>query len=394
MQPQQEAIIASGENRRIRLADVALAWNVFQHFYPSFDQVKVDWSAALRRGLVSAATDTDQSAFSRTLLQLTSQLNSGDGIVYRETGSAEFSPPILWDWIDNKLVVSYVDSTDTTGIKRGDVVLTVNGIASGEALTRHEQLCWGMTPQRKMSMSLHSLRCGPEGSELTLTVQSKTEHTVSIKLQRTFHDRALREPRPGKIAEVKPGIFYVDVERISGAEFKNALPDLEKSKGIVIDLRGDTHELKDGPILHLMDSTVSLIRWGLPVIVHPDRQDMVFEPGGWTFEAAKPRLKAKISFIEDSRTSGENMTWLALVRQYSLGEIVGDTLTGTNGIENQFSLPGGYRILWRGTTQMGGGGPQLRVSGIKPSVPVQRTLQGTREGRDEYLDRAIAVVSE
>jgi len=31
--------------------------------------------------------------------------------------------------------------------------------------------------------------------------------------------------------------------------------------------------------------------------------------------------------------------------------------------------------------------------GIQPTVPVSRTLKGVTEGRDELLERAIAVVS-
>ena len=38
---------------------MALAWNVFQHFYPYFDVVQADWPAELRRALSSAATDED-----------------------------------------------------------------------------------------------------------------------------------------------------------------------------------------------------------------------------------------------------------------------------------------------------------------------------------------------
>ena len=41
----------SGGDRATRLAAVALAWNVFQHFYPYFDVVHADWPAELRRTL-------------------------------------------------------------------------------------------------------------------------------------------------------------------------------------------------------------------------------------------------------------------------------------------------------------------------------------------------------
>ena len=50
----QAALIKySGNDRATRLADVALAWNVLQHFYPYFDVVKADWPRALKDALTS-----------------------------------------------------------------------------------------------------------------------------------------------------------------------------------------------------------------------------------------------------------------------------------------------------------------------------------------------------
>ena len=43
----------SANDRATRLAAVALAWNVFQHFYPYFDVVDTDWPRALATALTS-----------------------------------------------------------------------------------------------------------------------------------------------------------------------------------------------------------------------------------------------------------------------------------------------------------------------------------------------------
>src|SRR5207302_1833143 len=67
----------SGNDRATRLADVALAWNVFQHFYPYFEVVQADWPGALRRGLTAAATDVDEGAFLDTLRSLVAALEDG-----------------------------------------------------------------------------------------------------------------------------------------------------------------------------------------------------------------------------------------------------------------------------------------------------------------------------
>jgi len=42
--------VPSGSDCITRLAEVAVSWGVFQHFYPYFDQVGADWPGALRRG--------------------------------------------------------------------------------------------------------------------------------------------------------------------------------------------------------------------------------------------------------------------------------------------------------------------------------------------------------
>ena len=46
---QAERAALSGDDRATRLADVVLAWNVFQHFYPYFDVVQADWPGELQR---------------------------------------------------------------------------------------------------------------------------------------------------------------------------------------------------------------------------------------------------------------------------------------------------------------------------------------------------------
>ena len=92
----------SGDNRATRLAGVVIAWNVFQHFYPYFDVVQVDWPKALIAALQSAATD-DAASFVHTLRRMLAKLQDGHGVVTWEQ-STDATAPIGWDWVDNKLL--------------------------------------------------------------------------------------------------------------------------------------------------------------------------------------------------------------------------------------------------------------------------------------------------
>ena len=113
VQPPQSQISLvkySGDDRATRLADVALAWNVLQHFYPYFDVVKTDWPRALKEALTSAGTDENENAFVNTLKRMVAQLHDGHGNVFRP-GEREIIVPAIFGWVEGRLVITDVAAT-------------------------------------------------------------------------------------------------------------------------------------------------------------------------------------------------------------------------------------------------------------------------------------------
>jgi hypothetical protein len=60
---------------------------------------------------------------------------------------------------------------------------------------------------------------------------------------------------------------------------------------------------------------------------------------------------------------------------------------------NPFTLLGGYEVVWTGMKVLKHDGSQHHGVGVQPTVPVARTIEGITKGRDEVLERGIAVVS-
>jgi C-terminal processing protease CtpA/Prc len=383
----------SGNDRSTRLADVALAWNVFQHFYPYFDVVKTDWPAELRRALTAAATDADDNAFADTLSRLVAALHDGHGNLYHRSVSY---PPLRWDWVENRLVVTQVAAKGVDGLTRGDVVAKVNGKPAAEALAETEQLISGATPQWTRFRGLSQLGEGPADSEITLEVVASPGKTRTVRLKRSldyygFHD--IQEPLPAKVEEIKPGIMYVDLDRISAKDFQEALPRLEKAKGIIYDLRGYPSQAGTDCIAHLTDKPVRSAQWHVPVAMYPDRQHVVFAVSGWDVQPKKPRFQAKVAFLTGGGAISQAETFLGIVEHYKLADIVGGPTAGTNGNINPFKLPGDYSLVWTGMKVLKHDGSRHHGVGIQPTVPVARTIQGVAQGRDEVLERGIKVVS-
>jgi C-terminal processing protease CtpA/Prc len=369
---------------------------VFQHFYPYFDAVQADWPGELKGALTAAAADADERAFLKTLRRLVAALHDGHGNVYLSSQAATAELPVLFDWVEDQLAVTQVAAAaDTGGLKPGDVVVTLDGRPAREALADAESLVSGATEQWRRWVALQRLVTGPKDEPVKIAARHPGGELFTADLKRSvpWSPESFPPPRPAKISEVKPGIFYVDIDRIGDDDFKGALDRLAGAKGIVFDLRGYPGHLSTIVIAHLTDQPVSSARWNVPIVTRPDRQDWKWETSSWNVQPEAPRLKAKAAFIVDGRAISYAETYMGIVENYHLAEIVGSPTAGTNGNVNPFSLPGGYNVTWTGMQVLKHDGSRHHGVGIHPTVPATRTLKGVAEGRDELLERAIAVVS-
>ena len=225
----------SGDDRTTRLADVALGWNILQHFYPYFDVVTTDWSAVLRAALTSAAQDPnaarvpgDAPADGRRL-----ERRPWRGLL-TPGGDPTGSPPLAWDWIEGQVVVTRVGDR-VKDAKPGDIIRTIDGKPAAEALADVERSISGATPQWRRYIGLKRLGAGAPGSEVVLGLgdAGQPPRTVRLSRERWPEDRDRRSSR----RSARGFIMWMS-SRIDDEDFRRALPDLERAEGIVFDFRG------------------------------------------------------------------------------------------------------------------------------------------------------------
>lgn len=383
--------VPSGNDRATRLADVALAWTVFEHFYPYFDVVQVDWPGELRKALAAAAKLQGEVNFLDTLRGMVAALQDGHGSVIHPSKVFTHQLPLAWHWVEDKLVVSYA-ADPKTGIARGDVILGINGRPTQQLVASEEKLVSASTPQHRRWRTLQRLLRGAPNETVRLKVQRARGGTANLVLRRTALF-PLAEPKPEKITEIRPGIFYVDLDRISTQDFQDALGQLAAARGIIFDLRGYPNNVSVLPLHHLASQPLRSAIFNTPLITRPSREGIRFTNGSWPVAVDPPRLTSNVAVITDGRAVSYAETYMGIVEAFRLAEIVGAPTAGTNGNVNPFSLPGGYTVFWTGMQVLKHDGSRHHGVGIQPTVPVSRTLKGVAEGRDEFLDRAIEVVS-
>ncbi len=386
---------ASGDDRATRLAAVIMAWNVFQHFYPYFDVVDADWPAELERALRRAATDDGERAFLNTLRRMVAALKDGHGGVRHPSDAAYAVLPLAWDWVEEELVVTHVgEVARAAGVTPGDAVVAIDGKAVAELRAEAEALISGATSQWVANKTLYELMRGNQASRrLTLEAFARADERYEVELPLGAAIDTTSD-RPSKIEEVWPGIWYVDLDRVSDEDFNTALPQLTSAEGIVFDLRGYPSNI--GPetfFSHLIEEPATSAQWHTPLITLPNREWMTFNRSGeWSLKPREPLLPPRRAFLTGGGAISYAESCMGIVEHYRLGEIVGGPTAGTNGNVNPFEVPGGYTITWTGMKVLKHDGSRHHGVGIAPTIPVERTRAGVAEGRDEVLERAVEAV--
>ena len=386
---------APTDSRTMHLAAAIVAWNVFQHFYPYFDVVPNDWDGALEEVLREAAAADSDAAFGRALQRMVAKLHDGHGVVVHPSMPRTHTLPLSLALVESKLIVSAVAESMREQIMVGDIIRSFDTKPADEVLKQLALHTSTSTPQHMRFRLTQELIIGGEG-RVDLELERADGSIVTARISRVPRDsgrsvEAWREPRPQTISQIRPGIWYVNLDVITPDEFHDALPKLSKADGIVFDLRGYPRQIFVLPIQHHIDEPTRSANWRIPIITYPDHQHMAFHKSFWPLPPAEPKLPKNIAYITDGRAVSAAETYLAIVRELGI-DIVGEATAGTNGNINPIDLPGGYRVIWTGMKVLKHDESQHHGVGIPPTHPVQRTIAGVRAGKDELLDAALDLV--
>ncbi len=378
----------TADNESIRVAGVIIAWNIFQHFYPYFDVVGVDWDRELTWALQRALEDRTKEDFFLTLSLIMGHLKDGHGNVFSAQGPSQAGLPFAVEWVENQVVVTA--SADPPRFQRGDIILSINGKTAEKALVDAEQFLSG-SPQWKRFKALSRFGAGEEGTAVTLKI--KRGQTILDRRMLRFWKKPVVEPKRPAIDQVENGIFYVDLDRAEWQEIEAKIQDLATAEGIIFDMRGypkGNHFI----VCHLLKANDTSGSWmQIPEIIYPDQEKIAgYRKTGWFLGARQPRIVGKVAFITDGRAISYAESLMSFVERYKLGTIVGQPTAGMNGNVNSFELPGGFRIAWTGMKVVKHDGSQHHLVGIRPTVPMTRTIKGVLEGRDELFEKALDIV--
>lgn len=381
-----------GSDLAVRLGDVAITWNIFKHFFPYWGDASKDAETILTQGLQKSMRDKTALDFKQTLQLMTEPLNDGHILVTLIGDTSEiFQPNILIDIVENNVVIDKIaDEFLAKHIQPGDVIEKIDGKDAMQEVKEKQSLISG-SPQFKNYRVVRNLLLGTKNSEMILSLNRggrRFNQTVIRRYNISVFNGVTDKDRK-KSGEMKEGIYYIALDKLAADSIKKWEKKLSAAKAIICDLRG--YPNGNHNLINYLIKEKEQTRWMfIPRIIYPDYTNVSsYEEGGWDMKPEQPSFKGKIIFITDGRAISYAESYMGYIKDFKLATIIGGPTAGTNGNINPFSLPGGYRLSWTGMLVKNHDGSKHHLRGIVPDVPLERTIKGIVDGRDELLEKAV-----
>jgi C-terminal processing protease CtpA/Prc len=389
-----EAVLPAGDGEAERFtraqawADGIAAWNVARHFYPYWDVTPVDWDQHLRRWLAAQPEQQSRAQLRDQLRRLIAPLDDGHGgIVDPRDKSPKERLPISVRPLGERWVVDASLVPDR--VRPGDVIVAVNDHPAKGYFDEILAIESG-SPHFNRWRAARDFALGPQGGKVAL----RLDRAGKVVSETLAYDRTkmVVMPRPAALSEVRPGIFYVDLARFDRAAFEAALPKLAAARGLVFDLRG--YPAADAAIVvpYWLTHGDSAQWMMVPRYDKPFAQFRTGWSTGFNQEPNAALAKPAKVLLTDGRALSYAESLVGYFAGHRTGQVVGEATGGENGNVSAASLPGGMSYVFTGMRVTRHDGTLLHKQGFAPDVAVVPTVEGLRAGKDEVLERALALI--
>jgi C-terminal processing protease CtpA/Prc len=398
-----------------RLLALFRLWAVVNYFYPYKDLMDQPWDTVLTEYIPIFESNKNALDYQLTVMKLATRVqDSHVRVIGAEEASrylGDHMAPLALGFVQGSTVVAGLPdpaAAAKAGIVIGDVILSVDGESVEQRRLQFEAVTPASTPQ-----SLHrdvepALLRGARDKPAKLRIRD-----ASGRIRDTEIERTLKWPQdflsvgwlpiyrqtPKTYGLLPSGLGYIDLERLAPGEVDAAMDIAGAAPAIIFDLRGypkgTGFEIAPRLLKARTDKPVAATLYS-PQFLRGDllaADAISLAPKLTSVQhlqtADKPPFRGKVAVLIDEWTQSQAEHTCLLFGAATDVTFIGTPTAGANGDISQLVLPGDLRIPFTGQEIRFADGKQLQRLGVQPTIRVEPTLSGLREGRDEVLEAAI-----
>ncbi len=372
-----------------RLEVLEALWSRLNEIYPALEYKGIygrEWIEPAEKRIRQAKNDAE---FYQILVELMASLNdTHTRILYYPGQSRSEAPAVMLNRIEAKVAV--IRAQADTRLLPGDVILSVDGRPAEQCLAEQIKRVCNSTERGRVREACGQLLRATPGTTVTVTAQGADGEVRHVTLRRQSKPEFWHEPSI-RWRDLGDSIGYVRISRWTEEnipdKFDQALEAFKRTRGIIIDVRGNgggNDQLADLVNGRLTDKpVVSSIDFWRKV-----GSDTYERSIGWVHPRGPWTYKGRVAVLIDEASMSACEHFVSGVEAMAHVLLVGAPTNGAGGGPTTVNLPDGTRVAISRALGLRANGVVFEGHGIPPHIFSTPTLDDLRTGRDAAFDIA------
>lgn len=382
-----------------RLLSLFRYWNMIQYFYPYKHLIEEDWNKVLPVFIPKFFNAKDTTQYLLACLEMIARIHDTHANIWSTHKAltdyfGKNYAPFQAKFIEDKLVVTdYYSNMFSIKeiIKLGDVITKINGVSVEKLIKKYLYL----TPASNYSTQLRALpherllRSNDSAMVLEIIRDNKTiplTITCAKPAELNFSIDYDSYKGDSSYTVINGNIGYIFPGRYKNAQLPAIKKAFENTKGIIVDMRCYPREFMPFTFgNYLKPSASPFVKFTVGDINNPGL--FSFEQPLSNGEANPNYYKGTVvEIVNETTQSQAEYTTMAFQSAPDV-TVIGSTTAGADGNVSPIFLPGGIFTYISGIGVYYLNGDETQREGIRIDVPVKPTIQGIKNGKDDFLKR-------
>lgn len=382
---------------RYRLLGLFRFWNAIEYYFPYLDTLDDDWNECLLEYIPLMAEDADKQSYDRTLASISTKLKDAHTMYqnsyFLTLEFGKYRAPVVLVKAEGRIVVKegFEVGKAACPLMAGDVILKVDGKDIGDIIEDRKQIM-GIPNDDKIMKILGPYLLVSHNNKMEVTIlRDNEEMSISVPGYEDF----FRSTYQASFEILNNNIGVLNPSMLPPEGIQEVMEELSGTEGLIIDLRqypsfsGMAFQLSE----YLFDKKIIPFIFSKPSVAVPGTfVNQKADYYGWSQDSAVYQYKKKVVLLVDEGTWSSPETAALVLRNGTNVTVMGENSMGGNGDIVLLPLPGGKTISFSGFGMYTRDGGQTQRIGIVPDIQIERTIEGIKEGRDEYLEAAIQYI--
>ncbi len=394
-QPQLD-LIWKEENQR--LLALFRYWNYIEYFYPYKYLTDQNWDDVLKEMIPKFIDAQTRLDFHLAMLELVVKIDdSHAGLITSVIDEMPYYNylPARIDLIEDQVMVTEIidiEKSRMADLQVGDIIKTINNKPAVQVHNSNKKYIWGSNDAVKDRSLYHTLFMGMQSPVQVTIERNGAVRPTSLsfyKYSDISYEKTATKP---KWSSPSDSIGYVNMDALTSGDVDQMMSEFMDKTVIIFDVRNNPRGTYKALAKYLNPSDTTFAIYTKPDYSYPGK--FVWQGKANCGESNEDYYKGKVIVLVDENTQSHAEFTVMSLQTAPNVLTIGSQTAGTDGKVTKFP------IISRFYTAMSGMGvyypnkTEAQRVGVAIDIPVERTVAGIREGKDEILDKAIEIAKE